>query len=448
MPLFDTTHRAQKLPDDGPRNGWWEILPPPPPARTLGGTIKADWAIVGAGACGIAVARRLAELKPADSVVLVDASRVGYGASGRNAGFMLNDHAHGGMEKHLEPGRRSNRLCGAGLDYLRELVGQHQIQCDWSEWGRVYVAQGTAGEAHLADLARAFDGLGVAYRTVDRRGMEAITGTGFYSRGLRADGSTLVQPAAMMRGLGATLPANVDLREETPITEVRREAGGHRVAGHRLIAPEGEIEAKTVILANGMFLEEFGYAKRRIVPIALFASLTRQLSPDEVRRVGEEGEFGLLPASPNGSTVRLTQDRRILMRNTLYYGREKTYSPEMMERVAANHREGIRRRWPDFEDIELAGTWGGMMGFTRNEGTVFGEISPGVHAVTTTDAAPMTKGTIAGKLLAEQLSGIDSELLQLLLSAPKAAWLPPDPILRFVVDWRIKRYEATDAAEL
>ena len=73
------TMGARKLPDDGPRNGWFETLPPPPPARRVEGRVRVDFAVVGAGICGCSTARRLAELRPDDSVALIEAGRVGYG---------------------------------------------------------------------------------------------------------------------------------------------------------------------------------------------------------------------------------------------------------------------------------------------------------------------------------------------------------------------------------
>ena len=193
--------------------------------------------------------------------------------------------------------------------------------------------------------------------------------------------------------------------------------------------------------------EELGFARHRVVPIATFASLTRPLADDEKGHVGAEGQFGLLPASPNGSTVGLTLDGRILMRNTISYARQKRFGPELIAKVESHHRDSLRRRWPTLADVEFIATWGGIMGFTRNEGGIFGEIGDGLYAVLTTDAAPMTRGTATGKLLAEQISGIDSEELRILQSAPKAALLPPDPILRFVAERRIRKFEASEAAE-
>lgn len=435
------TRKARKLPNDGAKNAWYETLPVPPPPRQVEGSISVDYAVIGAGVVGLTVARRLGELRPNDSVALIDAERVGYGTSGRNAGFLLKGHSHGG-EKDLELGRRNDRLCAAGVAHLHDVVMRHQIQCDWSDWGRIYVAAGAPGETHLTHLADGLDGIGTAYSLVDQDAMEAVTGTRFYSKGIRADGTALVQPAALMRGLGATLPENVTLYEESPVTEIRGDSG------FRLVCLDGEIAARQVVLANHVFAEELGVARGRVVPVSLFASLTRPLKKDELAQVGGGGEFGLLPSSPNGSTVRLTRDGRILMRNTLAYGRAKRFEEAQLSEARANHRIGIKRRWPDLADIELDGTWGGNLGFTRNGGVVFGEMSPGLHAVMTTDAAPLTRGTTAGKLLAEQICGVDSELLQDMLALPKAALLPPDLFLKFIVNRRIRKAETSEADEL
>ena len=337
--------------------------------------------------------------------------------------------------------RRNDRLFSTGLAYLRETVLHHQIRCDWSDWGQIYVAAAAEGEAHLRAVAEGFSALDVPFRQIDRNALEEITGTRFYGRGVRLQGSALVQPAAMMRGLGRTLPANVDLYEDSPVLELRAEDG------FRLICPDGAVVGRRLVLANHVFAEEMGFMGRRIVPIATFASLTRPLTDDERQHVGGEGQFGLLPASPNGSTVRLTLDGRILMRNTLWYARKKRFAGALIASAENHHRESLRERWPALAGVEFVATWGGIMGFTRNEGGVFGEIGDGLYAVLTTDAAPMTRGTAAGKLLAEHICGIDSEELRILLSVPRAAMLPPDPILRFLAERRIRKFETTDAAE-
>ena len=106
------------------RNGWYATLPDPVPARVLSGDISADWAVLGGRACGLSFARRIVELRPDDTVIIVEDMRVGYRTSGRNAGFMLRHHSYGGI-KDLDAAKSSDRFFQTGQSYLRDIVEQH-----------------------------------------------------------------------------------------------------------------------------------------------------------------------------------------------------------------------------------------------------------------------------------------------------------------------------------
>lgn len=118
MAPLTSSRKPRKLPYDGVKNGWYATLPEPAPARILEGDIKADWLVLGGGACGLSFARRLAELWPDDSIAVIEGMRVGYGTSGRNAGFMLSHHSHGGI-KNLDAAKKSDRLFQTGRNYLQ-----------------------------------------------------------------------------------------------------------------------------------------------------------------------------------------------------------------------------------------------------------------------------------------------------------------------------------------
>ncbi|MEC8164922.1 MAG: FAD-dependent oxidoreductase, partial [Pseudomonadota bacterium] len=175
--------RPKKLPYDGVRNAWYSTLPDPKPARVIQQDVTANWAVLGGGTCGLTFARRLAELRPEDSIAVVEAMRVGYGTSGRNAGFMLKHHSHGGI-KNLDAAKNSDRLFQTRQGYLRDIVEQHQIRCQWNDWGQIYVSASTPGEAHLDDVADGFQTLGIEHQRLTRDEMEGITGTRFYQRGV------------------------------------------------------------------------------------------------------------------------------------------------------------------------------------------------------------------------------------------------------------------------
>ncbi len=442
MTIGASKRTTRILPDRDEASGWYETLTnTPPPAKSVEGSVECDWAIVGAGACGLAAARRLAELRDQDSIAVIDADRIGHGASGRNAGFMLNHNTHGEV-KNLNVERRNSTLCAAGVDYLRNLVQEHQIQCHWSDWGRLYVAAEQHSNHHLTELCSNYDTLGVGYERIDRDRMKDMIGTGFYVSGMFAKGSALVQPAALMRGLGDTLPMNVTTFENSPVGDISRDGR------FRLTCPGGVVEARDLILTTSVFIEEFGIGKMRIVPIATYGSLTRPLTDEELSHFGTESEFGLLPADPNGSTVRLTQDRRLFMRNSFSYARSKHIDAETVRYLEPVHRESIRRRWPALADVPFDSTWGGMLGFTRNDGTLFGQVEDGVYMAISSDASPVSRGSISGVLLAESICGLRSDLLDVMQSMPKAGLLPPDPILGMVVNYQLRKIERDGANEL
>ena len=414
-------------------NGWFNTLGELPAPRCLSRVRTADWLVIGAGICGLTFARRLAELMPDEDIVVAEACRVGYGTSGRNAGFMLSHHCHGGFHD-FDVARRDDVLLSAGYRALQQTVQQHQIRCDWTEWGQIYVAAGPPADAQLDEISEGFATLGVDNRYVDPDELEDLTGTRFYCRGVRVGDSALVQPAAMMRGLAATLPANVTVYENTPVEALLRDGD------FRAVCARGEVQARQVVLANSFYAEQLGFRRRRVAPVSTFASLSQVLTAEQRRVTGKPDQFGLLPAHKNGCTVRRTLDGRLLMRNTTAFAREPDYSERLLQEVRANHLSSIESRWPELAGIELEATWGGVLGFTRNDGKVFGALGEGLYVLMPTDTAPMTRGTVMGTCLAEQIGGVDSEPLRILNSLPDAAWVPPDFLLRWFTERQISKF--------
>ena len=414
---------AKLLPRHTDSNGWWEILPKPPTPKVLSGQRRVHTAIIGGGICGVSTANRLAELRPSDEICLIEAERIGFGASGRNAGFMLNLHSHGSPKK-TDILRRNMNLWNAGLASLRHKVKAWQIPCDWSDAGRFYGAAGPDGERHIGEIAETLDELDLDYSWHDNASLQDRIGTGFYSRGLHAPGSVLVNPAAMMSGLARNLPVNVSVFENTPVLSFDRNNGGFQIE-----TGQGSVQADRLVLAAGVFLRQFGIASGKFVPMATYASMTASLSNDALKHLGSGQEFGLLGASEYGATIRLTRDRRLFVRNYFKFVPGAPLSADRVSKIAAMHRQAMAARWPGLAEEPFEHSWGGIMAFTNNNGTVFGEHEPGLFIVLTNDVSPMTRGEAAGGLLAEYMEGLDSDLLSVQLSIPDASKLPPRPFL-------------------
>ena len=201
-----------QLPANAPTNGWYNVLPAPAPARRVSGTVRVPWAVIGAGVTGLSAARQLALHRPDDPVALIEAERVGFGTSGRNSGFVL-DLLFRGDEvpfPSVELARAHRRLCSGGLGILERLVRENQIECQWRTWGKLHVSAGPAGDRGLEGQRRGNDLLEVPYRDLDADEVAAVTGSRFYTCGVKTEGTALVNPAAMCRGLARTLPARAD----------------------------------------------------------------------------------------------------------------------------------------------------------------------------------------------------------------------------------------------
>ncbi|HEX6901438.1 MAG TPA: FAD-binding oxidoreductase [Thermoanaerobaculia bacterium] len=441
LPARSRHRRVRHVPADDGACGWIEVLPPPPPSRRLVADERADCAILGAGFTGLAIARRLAELRPDWRVVVLDAHRAGEGASGRSSGFVV-DRAHFIARLDFAASRRYMRLCRFGIDRLREAVRRHGIDCGWDETGWLHAAAGEEGAAALPNLRAWLDRLGEPYEWLDRDGLARVTGTEHYRAGLRLPGSVLVQPAALARGLAAALPPSVDLYEDSPVRTIDRGDRGQRF---RLETDGGSVEAGRLFLAANGCTPALGFLRRRVFPLFTFGSLTRPLTPAEQEILGGEREWGLLAEDPMGSTVRRTRDQRILIRNSAHY--EPRLAVEEALRLEARqlHRIAFDARFPALRHVGFDYTWSGILGCSPNRGHSFGEIAEGLFVSAGYTGAGLAMGTTAGILLADLAAGESSGLLDDMLSCPEPTRLPPEPFFGIGARWKVKRMNASAA---
>ena len=416
------------IPQDDGRCGWYESLPAPAPAIPLQGNVKADWVVLGAGLAGLAAARRLAELQPDKQIALIEARRVGFGAAGRNSGFMI-DLPHD-LTSHSYTGAREadfRQIClnRGAIDFMRNIVTRNNIECDWQENGKLHGAVEPHGIKALEAFAKGLSALNEPYEQLDSEAMKRLTGTSFYKAGLHAPGAVLVQPAALARGLGATLPENVQLYEDSPVRNIQL------AAIHTLATDQGKITTPKLILANNAYAATFGQLglKGRILPVYTYGSLTRPLSAEEQATLGGEERWGLIPADPMGTTVRRLGNGRICIRNSFTYNPSVSASAQRLKRALASHQHSFEKRFPMLPKVTLEYTWGGALCVSRNGGAPFGQIRPGVFSALCQNGLGLTRGTISGKLIAEYALGVQSELLDYMLLQPQPQSNPPEPIL-------------------
>ncbi len=427
--------RIDRLPRDDRTNGWSRILPPRTPKPPLGREVAADWAVVGAGYAGLAAARRLAENRPDDAIVLLEAGEVGENASGRNSGFAIDlPHNVGSSLDELEGSQRFMRLARAAIAALEEQVETHAIACDWSRAGKYHAAASDRGVREVLEpFARELEALGEPFTWLDRDAIAAKTGTAHFAAAVYTPGCILMNPAALTRGLADSLPPNVTLYERSPVVE------WERGDPHRLATPTGAVRAPRMIVAVNGFAERFGLLRRRLLHMAAHASLTRPLTEAERKTYGVADAWGLTPANAFvGITMRYTADHRILIRQGIGYNPAQRVSDAARQAAARQHKALFDARFPMLGDVEIAHTWTGFICLSRNGAPGFGPAAPNVWMAVCQNAVGVTKGTIGGLLAADMACRRDNPLIEDMRALGAPTPLPPRPFLDLGVRARFR----------
>ena len=424
------------MPDQPPQqtdlrhaSGWYAILPPPRPAKRLAGDQVADWVVIGAGVTGLAAARRLGELLPEKRIILIEEFRVGYGSSGRNAGFII-DTPHLTEMFDRETNLRVSRLVIAGLAELETRVREHAIECEWAPNGHLTTVVDKSREGGLRATTRMLEDIGEEFEWLEGDSLANIIGTHHYHAAVLTPRTVTVNPAAMCRGLGETMPGNVEVFEDSPVLGVRP---GNPVA---VTCAEGSVRAANVLLTTNAFITKLGLLKGQVFPMIACASLSRPLNDDEAAAMGGRPDWGITGTA----TMRRTRSNRILARFGTFYTGDFRLGADRHRYLLASHRKGVRDRFPMLAGLDFEHTWAGVFCMTRDWASHFGRLEPGVFVSLGYCGVGLARGTISGRLLAEYALGAESDLLSDVRSLSGPARLPPKPLLGLGAHARLAWY--------
>jgi glycine/D-amino acid oxidase-like deaminating enzyme len=429
-----STRQIHHFPINDNSNGWSRILAPRVPQPALSGARRCNWVVIGGGYVGLAAARRLAENRPNDSILLLEAGEVGENASGRNSGFAIDlPHVTSSNKDELEGAHRYMALARAAIDYHETQIERYAIECDWSQPGKYQTASSEEGVGEfLQPFARELDALNEPYSWIDKDDLARRIGTTHFKAAVYTPGCRLLNPAALVRGLADNLPDNVTLCENTPVTSL------DTAAKINLTTPAGEVVADKLILGVNAFAEKFGYYQRRLLPFAANASLSRQLTEAEQTAIGCEQNWGVTPANAFSSiTMRYTLDHRILIRNNIYYNPNMRETEAFQARIARQHKRLFNERFPMLPEVNMEYTWTGFICLSQNGAPGFGQLAENVYSSVCQNAIGVTKGTAGGMLAADMACGVDNELIGFMQSLGEPNRLPMQPFLDIGVRARL-----------
>ena len=194
---------------------------------------------------------------------------------------------------------------------------------------------------------------------------------------------------------------------------------------------KARISSPKVILAVNGHAESFGYFKRRLVHIYLYASMTRKLTNNEIKSLSGQLDWGFTPADAMGTTVRKISGlggNRIIIRNQMTYNPDLTAEESKLDKFENLHNQSFTARFPLLKDVSMEYSWGGALCLSKNNVPAFGELEAGLYSACCQNGLGTVQGTLAGILAAEQASEYSSKYLKQTLSQPQPSRLPPEPL--------------------
>jgi glycine/D-amino acid oxidase-like deaminating enzyme len=420
-------------------SGWYLTSGEELPLTPLSGTKTCECLVIGAGWMGLHAARRYAELNPESQVILVDAGRIGNNASGRCMGFAI-DLAHNPRKQDFVEDIKGNKdelyVNTEGNAYLKSAV-EMGVECDWDPQGKYHSAATPEGVQDLVHFSKALDKMGQKYSWVEREEIQEITGSPHYIKALHHPGTILIQPAKYLKNAARLLPDNVSVYENTIVTSAQ-----FGQPYHVFETQDGIINAKKVIICAAGYLTNFGFYSNSSIPVYTFASMTRELTEQELKQTGA-GPYGLIPANSFGTTVRKTSDNRLIFRNVYSYANNYKTTVNEVNAASTHQMVSFQRRFPGLSSIGFEASWGGLLTLSQNGGMVWGQLADNVYGAAFCNGTGVSRGTAFGKCIAELASGQTSQAIDILKSKTPPSRAYPKIItslgVNFVTGRRFKK---------
>mgnify|MGYP000846244457 CR=1 FL=1 len=414
--------------------GWINDLNKRLNIKTLNKDKSCDWLIVGAGYTGLSAARKLSELHPNQKIIIVEAQLAGDGASGRNSGYLVDTTLNDGFtsNKELSNYKKKTDIYKLGIEAVKEFIKEHQVECDWNEAGKYFASSNDRDEKVLINFSNTLSKLGFEYNFCNNKELHKKLGTSFYNLSLYTKGGILLHPGKLVRAMIDTLPDSVELIEKCQLLKWKKIKDNI----HCKFENNNIITKKIIFCTNG-FLKSLGIKKSYNFPLTLTASMTRPLTNSEFKSIGEPKEWGVLPVRPMGATVRMTKDKRILIRNTAEVHNPFKMNNNDLRKRTLNQKIGIKKRFPLLPDDIIESSWSGIVSRTRNSSQIFEKIDDNIFVAGCYNGSGIGVGTLFGEQIAIKASNENTNEINIIESRNKPTWLPPQPFLNLGIRSRL-----------
>ena len=368
-----------------------------PERASLSGKRAADVCIIGGGLAGLSTALGLVERGVRDVVVL-EAQHVGFGASGRNGGFVFGGYSLdcADLLNVLGPARARElyALTTDAVDLMRQRIRRYGIECDDTHAG-VILANWFDEPARLETQRRLMkDSFSVDWEPVDTATLATRLKTRRYHGGLLERNAFHFHPLKYVLGVAAAVAAaGAHIYEHSPVVRLQRQGSGYLVE-----TADSAVEARQVVMAGGGYARNvYRQVERAVLPIATYVMATEPL--------GERLKEAIDTAAAIYDTrfafdyYRPLPDTRILWGGRISV---RNREPETISRLL---RADLLKVYPQLHDVRIEHAWGGLMSYARHKMPQIGQSADGVWYAVGFGGHGMAPTTVSGELLAAAIAG-------------------------------------------
>jgi glycine/D-amino acid oxidase-like deaminating enzyme len=442
-----SAHRAAYA-DAEPVVYWPQTLRKRNAGHPLERTVDCDLCIVGGGYTGLWAALAAKEREPQRSVVVLEATRCGAGASSRNGGFLNYSLTHGidnGRVRFPKEIRAIERLAVQNYDELCADLERYAIDAEYSATGELDVALSDDELDALREHAGLLSEFGQEAELLEREQLQGEIHSPLYRGGVwQKSGAAIVNPAKLADGLRrAALAAGVEIFEHSRVRRLQRGS-----AGVAAITDAGIVRCAKLLLATSAYDPLLPAMRRYVAAVYDYAMVTEPLSRAQMDSIGWGRRQGVGDSGYRFHYYRLTKDNRIL-----WGGYDAVYryggpvrpdlddDPETFARLSQN----FFTNFPQLEGLRFTHRWGGAIDTCSRFSVFFGSALRGrvVYALGYTGLG-VGASRFGGRTALDLLDGVSTEATALKLVRRRPVPFPPEPVRSAVIQLTRNRIAAAD----
>lgn len=427
-----------------------DLTPRPP----LEGPAEVDVAILGAGFTGLWTAYQLLKRDPSLNVLVVEKEIAGFGASGRNGGWCCADFplSPAIMSKRygVEAARDVALAMIDSVDDIERVCAEEGIDAHFARGGALAIARAPYDLPKIAEMWQEYADIGLeervglldAAQTAERLRVKDALGS-FLIR----DGAA-VQPARLARGLARAVERHGGrIVEQTTVADY---AGGKPP---RLFTDRGEVRARrAIVLAGEAYLSRLPKLRRHVIPLTSHIVITEPLLPEIWEQIGWAGREVAIGFGSTAGYLNHTADGRIAFgayRSRYPFNSRITDDLNQMEDVFTHARMAARTWFPALRDVQFTHAWGGVLGVPRERMPTMGfNPATGVALAFGYSGEGVATSNLSGRVLADLITGVDSDLTHLPMASHKPKPWEPEPLRALGVNLvRRSRYKEIEQVE-